>query len=25
LAKDGRWASNTAEPIRGYVLEPPRR
>ena len=25
LTKDGRWASNTAEPIRGYVLEPPRR
>jgi len=22
LAKDKRWASNTAEPIKGYVLEP---
>lgn len=25
LAKDGKWASNTAEPIRGYVLESPRK
>jgi hypothetical protein len=25
LAKDGQWASNTAAPIRGYKLEPPRR
>jgi hypothetical protein len=25
LTKDGRWASNTAEPIRGYMVEPPRR
>jgi hypothetical protein len=25
LTKGGRWASNTAEPIRGYVLDPPRR
>jgi hypothetical protein len=25
LTKDSRWASNTAEPIRGYVLEPPKR
>lgn len=25
LAQDGRWASNTAEPIRGYVLEQPKR
>jgi hypothetical protein len=24
LAEDGKWASNTAEPIRGYVLEAPR-
>jgi hypothetical protein len=24
LAADGKWASNTAEPIRGYYLEPPR-
>jgi hypothetical protein len=25
LAKGGQWASNTAAPIRGYVLESPRR
>ena len=25
LAPGGRWASNTAEPIRGYVLDPPKR
>jgi hypothetical protein len=25
LAKGGQWASNTAAPIRGYVLEPPPR
>jgi hypothetical protein len=25
LAGGGEWASNTAAPIRGYVLEPPRR
>jgi hypothetical protein len=24
LAKGGQWASNTAAPIRGYYLEPPR-
>jgi hypothetical protein len=24
LAEDSKWASNTAEPIRGYVLEPPK-
>jgi hypothetical protein len=23
LAQEGKWASNTAEPIRGYLLEPP--
>jgi hypothetical protein len=25
LVKDGKWASNTAEPIRGYVLDPPKK
>ena len=25
LAKGGKWASNTGEPIRGYVLEAPKR
>jgi hypothetical protein len=25
LAAGGRWASNTAAPIKGYFLEPPRR
>jgi hypothetical protein len=25
LTKGGRWASNTAEPIRGYVLDVPRK